>query len=228
MASIGLARHLEDRDGSTASHLPVKYVADFQRLRVNLYALMLLVDGASMISAFLIADVIRHGRLEGYGINTFMVLFPTYLAVALNGDIWSIASLQRPRHSAASAVRALLFALSIATVFFFSLKVGAEFSRLVFGIGSCIALLAIVGCRLVLGQAIGRRYGWRFRNEVLIVDGVPALPANGQAVIDARREGLQRGPDEPAALDRLRSFSRAASGQSSLVRRSTARRGPAP
>src|SRR5690348_9330062 len=190
MASAGLARTLEARR-SAAPASSAHLVQDFQRLRLQLYASILFVDSASICTAFLLADLIRHGRLAGYGISTFLVLFPAYLAVAVNGDVWSIVSLQRPRHSAASAVRALLLAIAIATLFLFSMKVGADFSRLVFGIGSCIALTLLAVARILAGQAIGRRYGWKFRREVLIVDGIAATPSDGEIIVDAAREGLR-------------------------------------
>ena len=201
IASVDLA---QSRQRGTSQPLGLaKPLVDFQHLRLRLYASILIVDGLATLSAFLSADLVRFGRLEGYGFSTFMVLFPTYLAVAVNGDAWSIASLRAPRHSAASAVRALLLAITIATLFLFSLKVGADFSRLVFGIGSCIALALIASGRIVAGHLIGRRYGWKFRREVLIVDGIAAAPSDEEIIIDAAREGLRPASDDPATLDRL-------------------------
>jgi exopolysaccharide biosynthesis polyprenyl glycosylphosphotransferase len=203
LASSGLAWSAQGRSDGARLHRAVERVPDFQHLRLRLYGLILAGDAVAMGSAFLLADLVRFGRLEGYGLTTFMVLFPTYVAVALNGDAWSIASLERPRHSAASAIRALLFAMAIATVFFFSLKVGEDFSRLVFGIGSCIALGTISGLRLALGRAIGRRCSWSFRREVLILDGVQASRSGHAIVIDAAHERLHPAVDDPAVLDRL-------------------------
>jgi lipopolysaccharide/colanic/teichoic acid biosynthesis glycosyltransferase len=203
MASSDLAWSAQRQDDATTFGRDFERVPDFQRLRLRLYGLILVGDGLAMVLAFLSADLIRFGRLEGYGLTTFMVLFPTYVAVALNGDAWSIASLERPRHSAASAIRAFLFALAIATVFFFSLKVGEDFSRLVFGIGSCIALGTISGLRLALGKGIGRKYRWSFRREVLILDGVQASRSGQEIVVDAAKDRLEPAADDPSALDRL-------------------------
>ncbi|HET7316595.1 MAG TPA: sugar transferase [Sphingomicrobium sp.] len=177
--------------------------ADFRRLRLNLYALVLLVDAVAMAGAYLLADVLRFGRLEGYGLTTFIVIFPTYVAVGLNGDSWSIDSLRSPRHSAASATRALILALAVATVVFFSLKVGADFSRLVFGLGSCIALVSIALARLGLGHAMGELCGWTFRREVLLLDEVTAAASSGEVVVDAAEAGIRPDAGDPALLDRL-------------------------
>ena len=172
-ASLGLARQLAGERPLAPRHR-AQHVADFQRLRLKLYALILLVDAAAMGCAFLLADVVRFGRVEGYGLSTFLVLFPTYLAVGFNGDAFSIPALKSPRHSAASAVRSLLLAVAVATAIFFSLKVGEDFSRLVFGIGSIFSLALVTAGRLALGGAMCRRYGRSFRREVLILDGVPS------------------------------------------------------
>jgi exopolysaccharide biosynthesis polyprenyl glycosylphosphotransferase len=201
-ASLGLARQLEGERSLAPRHRAHR-VADFQRLRLRLYATILAVDAVAMACAFLLADAARFGRYEGYGLSTFLVLFPTYLAIALNGDAFSIPALKSPRHSAASAVRSLLFAFAVATAIFFSLKVGEDFSRLVFGIGSAFSLALVTGGRLALGGAICRRYGRSFRREVLIRDGVDAAPAGEETVVDAASEGLTPAPDDPAALDRL-------------------------
>jgi lipopolysaccharide/colanic/teichoic acid biosynthesis glycosyltransferase len=203
MASSGLAWSTQRQDDAATLGRSVERVPDFQHLRLRLYGLILAGDCLAMALAFLSADLIRFGRLEGYGFSTFIVLFPTFVAVALNGDAWSMASLERPRHSAASAVRAFMFAMAIATVFFFSLKVGEDFSRLVFGIGSVIALGTMAAVRLALGEAIGRRYGWRFRREILILDGLEASGSGNEIVIDASSEGLHPALDDPEALDRL-------------------------
>ena len=177
-------------------------ILDFRTLRLRLYAVIAIADGFAMLAAFLLADLLRFGQAQGYGLTTFMVMFPTYVAVGLNGDSWSIKALRSPRHSAGSATRALLFAIAVATVIFFTLKIGEDFSRLVFGIGSCLALLLIAGGRLVLGRTFGEHYGWSFRKEVLLVDGMDALPEAEEIVVDARAEGLQPSVDDPQMLDR--------------------------
>jgi exopolysaccharide biosynthesis polyprenyl glycosylphosphotransferase len=176
---------------------------DFRTLRLRLYAVTAIADGFAMLGAFLLADLLRFGEAQGYGVTTFTVMFPIYVAVGLNGDTWSINALRSPRHSASSATRALLFAIAVATFVFFSLKIGEDFSRLVFGIGSCLALLLIAGGRLLLGRTFGEHYGWSFRKEVLLIDGMDARPENEEIVVDARIEGLQPGADDPEMLDRL-------------------------
>lgn len=189
--------------GAAPALRPGARVHDCTRLRPKLYALLFGADALLMASAFVAADMIRSGSLQGYGVSTFLVLFPIYAAVAFNGGAWSIDALRSPRHSAACASRALLFAVAVATVLFFSLKVGEEFSRLVFGIGSALALPLIAGGRFLLGRRFGERYGWTFRKEVLLIDGMYVVPQAEDIVIDTRAAELLPSVNDPEMLDRL-------------------------
>ena len=191
-------------EGSAADGSRPAWTGDFHRLRLRLYGLMILADTALIGAAFLLANLARYGRpLETYGVNTFALLLPIYLAIGLNGGAWSLKALADPRRSVALAVQSLLFAIAVATALLFSLKIGEDFSRLVFGLGSGLAILMIAAGRLRLGDAIGRRCGWTFRREVLIADGVPAARAGTETLIDAGREQLRPVTNDPIMLDRL-------------------------
>ena len=177
---------------------------EFHQLRLRLYAFLLASDALCVATAFLIANQLRFGdMLVSYGVNTFAVLFPVYVAVGLNGGAWAIDALQNPRRSVAAAIRAFCFAVAVAAILFFSLKIGEDFSRLVFGIGSLLSLLLIGASRFSLGQRLGRRFDWTFQKRVLLLDGVVAVPVHNEIVVPADKEGLRPVTDDPAMLDRL-------------------------
>ena len=177
---------------------------EFHQLRLRLYALLLVSDALCVALAFLIANQIRFGdMLVSYGINTFAVLFPVYVAVGVNGGAWTIGALQNPRRGVAAAIRAFCLAVAVAAILFFSLKIGEDFSRLVFGIGSLLSLLLIGASRLFLGQRLGQRFDWTFQRRVLLLDGVGAMPVHNEIVVPADKEGLRPVTDDPAMLDRL-------------------------
>ena len=188
---------------ATARTVQPTQVEDFRTLRLRLYVVIAIADAFAMLAAFLLADMVRFGQAQGYGLTTFMIMFPTFAAVGLNGDAWSLKALRMPRHSAASAVRALFFATAVTTVVFFTLKIGADFSRVVFVIGSCLAMLLIAGGRLVLGRSFGEHYGWSFRREVILIDGAEVSAEANELIVDARSEGLRPAADDPEMLDRL-------------------------
>jgi polysaccharide biosynthesis protein PslA len=187
-----------------ASAGAVAWKGDFGRLRLRLYAILLLSDALFMAASFLLANELRFGSFAtGFGLNTFALLFPVYVAVGYNGQAWSIAALSSPRRSAALAAKALLISIAVATALLFSLKIGDEFSRVVFGIGAALSLVAIATARIALGHRFGDRYRWTFRKEALLVDDVP-LPALGtHMLIDAGKLELTPATDDPIMLDRL-------------------------
>jgi lipopolysaccharide/colanic/teichoic acid biosynthesis glycosyltransferase len=177
---------------------------DFGWLRVRLYALLFAVDAVLMAASFLLANQLRFGALTGsFGLNTFLLLFPLYVALGSSRGAWSIDALSSPRRSAALAVKSLLFAMAVAATLLFSLKMGEDFSRLVFGIGATLSVLAIALGRLSIGRRIGERNGWAFRKEVLLIDQVVTAGDGKQIVVDAGVLGLEPAIDDPLMLDRL-------------------------
>ena len=197
--------------GGQEGELPVQghlnprlWKGDFAQLRLRLYVILLACDAAMMAVSFLVANKLRFGALTvSFGLNTFMLLFPIYVAVAFNAGAWSVAALSSPRRSAFEATKSLVVAIAVSTIVLFSLKVGASFSRLVFGIGAVLSLGALAGGRLLVGRAIGERCGWSFRKELLLLDGAEASVTGNEVVYDAKRLDIRPTTDDPLMLDRL-------------------------
>ncbi|HEX8639657.1 MAG TPA: exopolysaccharide biosynthesis polyprenyl glycosylphosphotransferase [Allosphingosinicella sp.] len=183
---------------------PGRPAGDFHRLRLRLYLLLIAADTALLSTAFLLANLVRYGRpFETYGLNIIALLVPIYFAVGLNGGAWSLKALADPRRSVGLAAQSLFFAIAVATVLLFSLKMGEDFSRLVFAIGSGLAILMLAVGRLRLGEAIGRRCGWTFRREVLIADGAVPDRRGREMLVDAAQASLRPVTDDPVMLHRL-------------------------
>ena len=183
---------------------PAVWKGDFGRLRLRLYAILLVADAILMGVSFFVVNEFRFGSFaDGFGLNTFALLFPIYAAVGYSGGAFSIAALSSPRQSAFLATRALMLSIAVATAIFFSLKIGEDFSRVVFGLGAVLSLVAIAMGRIALGQRFGDRYAWTFRKEVILVDDAPTPEIGTQIVVDARQLGLEPTTDDPRMLDRL-------------------------
>jgi lipopolysaccharide/colanic/teichoic acid biosynthesis glycosyltransferase len=179
-------------------------VRDYSRLRIGIYAVLLGADALLMGAGFVLADFLRAGNLaEGYGLSTFGLLFPLYLAIGCSRGAWSIEALANPRRSAALAAQILGTSVAVATVLLFSLKVGEDFSRLVFGFGAVFSGLLISLGRLRLGKIIGERRNWTFRKEVLLIDGVAAESGGTAIVIDAAEARIIPDAGDPMMHDRL-------------------------
>jgi exopolysaccharide biosynthesis polyprenyl glycosylphosphotransferase len=193
-----------DRRALAEPAIPAQKSRDYGWLRVRLYALLLTADTLLMGACFLAANQLRFGELAGsFGLNTLSLLLPLYVALGFSRGAWSIEALTSPRRSAALALNSLLLAIALAAVLLFSLKMGEDFSRLVFGIGAGMSLIAIALGRLIIGRQIGERLEWGFRKEVLLVDQAQAAPIGSEIVIDARRLGIEPATDDPLMLDRL-------------------------
>ena len=180
------------------------WTGDFRSLRLRLYLFMVLLDCAMLAAAFLLANLIRFGRpFESYGLNTLAIVLPIYLAISLNGGGYSIRALADPRRSVAMAVQSLMFTIVVVTALLFSLKIGEDFSRLVFGVGSLFALALIAAGRGRFGATVGKRCGWTFRREILLADGVAAATVGTEQMVDAQQQGLHPVLDDPDMLERL-------------------------
>lgn len=189
---------------SRLSSRPVGKARPKERLRLRLYGLLILVDTFAMAAAFALAGAIRFGSPQhSESVETFALLWPIYICIALNGRAYSIDALENPRLGASRAIHALIFAIAAAVAMLFSLKVSSDFSRLVFGIGAVSALIMVTAGRVAAGKLIGERFAWTFRNELLFVDGTNALPTSGEEVVFADREGLRPSLDDPEMLDRI-------------------------
>jgi lipopolysaccharide/colanic/teichoic acid biosynthesis glycosyltransferase len=175
-----------------------------ERLRIALYALLLLTDVALIASAFLVAGAIRLGSpLEQQSLRTLGVMVPTFIAIALNNGAYSIKVLQRPSSGAGKVVEALAYATAVAIALLFYMKASIQFSREIFAIGTVLAVLVAIAGRLVTGAYIQRRFGDRFVNRLVIVDGVNPPPLRDEVIVSARDLGIAPGDDDPILLDRF-------------------------
>jgi exopolysaccharide biosynthesis polyprenyl glycosylphosphotransferase len=175
-----------------------------ETLRLSLYVGLVVLDLLSIAASFMLANGIRFGNpLHGQGFDMLAVLLPLYLVVAMYAGAYSLEVLQQPRLGMSKSLQAFLVATAAVLGVAFYLKAGGDFSRLTFGIGSLVSLAALAGCRWLYGQAAGRACHWRFTNEVLFVDGVPAHPQGGEIVVFAEQFQLGTSADDPLLLDRM-------------------------
>jgi lipopolysaccharide/colanic/teichoic acid biosynthesis glycosyltransferase len=190
-------------DSSPSSGAPT-WTGDYRRLRLRLYVQIILIDCLMLALAFQLASLARFGTVfTSYGLNTFGLILPIYLAIGFNGGAYSLAALADPRRSVILSARSFLYTIVVTTTLLFSLKIGEDFSRLVFGIGSLLSLLMLAAARERFGKAMGRRYGWTFRRELLLSDGVEVAARGTDRLVDLTAMGLRPDPDDPVMLQRI-------------------------
>ena len=173
-------------------------------LRLKLYSSLIAVDVAGLALAFMMASWIRLGSpLHGEGIDTLAVVLPLFIGIALNSRAYSIEVLKAPRVGIRRALQSLVFALVAVIGIIFYLKASDNFSRLLFAIGGASAVGFVALGRWGLGHFAGRRCGWSFTNEVLLVDGLQVFPRDGEIVLFADQVNLTPRTDDPELLDRI-------------------------
>ncbi|HEY6049182.1 MAG TPA: exopolysaccharide biosynthesis polyprenyl glycosylphosphotransferase [Sphingomicrobium sp.] len=180
------------------------FASSKEHVRLRLYLTMFAADILGLTFAFLAAGALRLGSpFELQSLRTLAIVIPTFIAVALNNRAYSIDTLERPAVGAIKSTEALFFASAVAIGLLFFLKVSTQFSRQIFALGTLFSLTAVVTGRILVGDYIGRKYGWTFLNRLLILDGLNLEPRRGEVAVFAEQLGIEPKDDDPILLDRL-------------------------
>lgn len=174
------------------------------RLRVRLYVSLLAIDLLSILAGFLIVNFLRfHDLFNGPGLSLGFAFLPLFVALAFSGASYSIEVLVAPRVGIWRALKALALTAAGLMIALYSAKAAGGLSRVVFVFGLTTAGGLMALGRTSLGQVMGRRYRWNFKNEILLVDGVDVYPSPTQVVVFADRVGVSPTSNEPANFSRL-------------------------
>lgn len=172
--------------------------------RLKFFITLFLLDGLCIAFGFLVAGAIRFGSpFDEQSMRTIAVLLPTFIAVALNNKSYSIQSLERPSFGVTRSLQALLYACAVAIALLFYLKWSAQFSRIIFALGTVLSFAALAGARWTFGNYLGRKRRWIFSNRLVIVDDVVVTPHPGDYIVFADQLGIKPGEHDPATRDRL-------------------------
>lgn len=175
-----------------------------ESLRFGLYLALFASDLIAFALAFLAAGAMRLGSpFETQSVMTLALLLPTFLAVALNNQSYSISALQHPSIGVTRAVKALVYAVAVAIAFLFYVKASINFSRQIFAVGTVLSLFSVAAMRAIVGERIGRYYDWNFVNRLLILDGAVTRPRRGEVAIRAEVFGIELSDNDPHLLARL-------------------------
>ena len=172
--------------------------------RARAYAVLALVDLASLLAGLAIGSGVRFGDALGIGAFTLgAVLVPIFFALAFNGDAYGAAMLGDWRRGAKGALRTLVVTGAAVLFIGFGLKASAMISRvfLLTALAST-AVLLVVG-RYLFGLAVTKVIGSAPLARVLLIDGVDcSVPSNVHA-FDVGALGLEPSLDDPMMRDKL-------------------------
>lgn len=198
----GLACPSERNEGGPKWHPhPVK--SSSEKKRLGLYAALIVLDAAILSLAFATANIVRLGNpLDPIGFTMLVVTIPIFFAVTFNNGAYSLRSLENPRFGALRVTQAFVLSIAAVLAAMFYLKASAEFSRIVMAIATIGSLVLLPFARISFGHIAGSRCGWRFTNQVLLVDGDCTMAEEDDPIILAAEVGLWPTLNDPEALDR--------------------------
>src|SRR4051794_38851072 len=174
------------------------------QLRLRSYGTLLLLDIASIAAGVLIANSLRFKEpLATTGLQYIVGFAPMFLALAFTGGAYAVEVLEHPRAGLVRVLKAIALATFALLLGFFYTKTSSEMSRAVFGIGVIVTTVILVTARYAFGLNLGERAGWRFQNEILLVDGTAVLPPPSGTVLYAETEGLTPYANDPELADRV-------------------------
>ncbi|WP_317153312.1 sugar transferase [Sphingopyxis indica] len=180
-------------------------LANKRRRRANLSAWAMSVDLVCISLAFVIASLFRAGEIDLDQVGRILLCtLPIYLGIALNNQSHHVKILLNGFKSAWRAGTAFAFSAAAMLLIAFFMKIGEDFSRLLFGFGTVFALILLTVWRNLLVR-IGRRYlGESPFANLCIYDQVPRNTLSGEGSIDASAFGLSSPyPSDPVAVSNL-------------------------
>lgn len=195
-----------------------------RRKRAMLSIWTLSVDLLCIVAAFCVACYVRFSEFDEDQIARILISgLPIYLGVSLNNQAHHIVSLVDGFKSAWRASSAFLFTAASMLLIAFFLRVGAEFSRLLFAFGAVLGLMLLIIWRNVLARIARSYLGASPFANLCIYDGISRTASSGEGSIDAQAFGLSPDPNDPLIVDRL---GRIAHGMDSVIVHCTPERRP--
>jgi polysaccharide biosynthesis protein PslA len=174
------------------------------RIRVRLYATMLLLDAMAIGFAFSLANWIRLGDVfAGGGLKILTVLFPLYFGIAFSRANYGGMVFRAWRRASLNAAISLISAAAAVLFVTFYLHASSQLSRTIFTIGCCVSLAMLPALRWAVHRFGLRLMGQAPYAQVLICDGMEMECGPETVVINASVLGLTADIRDPGSLDRV-------------------------
>ena len=184
--------------------LPARLPQSKERLRLQFYAALMLVDAGCLLFGFLTGNILRFGDpFAAMGMRMMLLLVPIYLVIALNSRAYALEVLFDARRGTKRAVLSLAVSCAAILLVGFYAKHSEDFSRLIFGVGAVGGMIALVFTRRASARTARRLFGSSPMTEVVIRDGVQIAAADDAFLIDAAAAGFAPSADDPVLLDKL-------------------------
>ena len=175
-----------------------------QQKRVQLYLLMLLIDGALLLGSFVLAGgVYRNQWPLPFALSMGWAVLPIFLVIATYQRCYSLPALDSWRHAIGRMVVALLITAVICMVMIFYAKAAMDFSRVMLSLALVFAFVSMAAARALLRFYIRQRFGPTMSSTLLVMDGGPQIDIPGAEVVKADSFDLAGANSDPRRLDQI-------------------------
>lgn len=172
--------------------------------RIGLIAAGVSLDLATLFVSYALGSWFGFTAIPKHSLAvTWLAIASIYVAVAINNGAFRPKALIHPRQGTARAAGALLCSVGAMLLAAFFLQASATFSRLTFGLGTAVALIALPFARHFIARVAWHVMDGRLISTLVIRDRVEYSAREGEYVLDAERYGLEPNRDNPAVMDRL-------------------------
>lgn len=189
---------LRSEEVEAASAVPL------ERRRLQSYLALMAGDITALFAGFLFVGFLYLGESGMEQASPLaQLLLPVYLTIALYNGAYSLLTLQSAGSGTVRALGALGISAAVVIFIAFYTKSSADFSRVSFSGGVVASGAAIAWLRFQLRAFVQWRCGAKALNELVILDGGPAVDLPGARHVDAAALDLRPELNDPAALDRI-------------------------
>lgn len=184
--------------------LKIKDLAQKRPKRHILILSLLASDALAIVTAFILAEWLRFGFVDpDKMLNILLAMVPIYVGISLNNKAYQASVFMNYWTMVNRSLQALFMAASAILLILFFFKVSDEFSRIMFAIGTALAVLFIGGLRVTIFR-ISRAYlGKTPYADLCIYDDVPIIDEDSKGAILAADYQLEAAPHSVDAVSRL-------------------------
>lgn len=172
--------------------------------RVQMYALLFLLDMAILFVSFWIAGAIYVGDIpSARAIQVMQFTLPIFLVIAIYNRVYSILALEDWRYALGRLAISLVLSAMLFLVMTFYVRSGGDFARVTYSLAIIISFTAMACLRVMLSYYIRKNFGGRVSNVLVIEDGGPEIVLKGTDRVTADAAMVEKAQTDPAALDLL-------------------------
>ena len=184
--------------------------------RVAILYSLFAADILALLVGFAVANFAVYGTDDlGQLANVLSVSIPVFVGFGLHDGVYGSRSILVPRISIHNALKTLAFTSATLMLIAFLLKVGAEFSRAQFLLGTSLAAVLLCVFRMGIARAIRASTQHGMFADLHIYDRVEGhAHVASRFAIDAQASGLAPDLSDSAAINRLGTIAR---GMDSVV-----------